>query len=217
MPQKGTKSTNGFAMQSGAFERASLKSESYRVFALLFVLGVITVFVVVRGVATQNYLLLIGQIIVLALVIAHESVMLHAIKTALRDDVTVMPELWAFNVLIESQLPTVALFVLLLTGWTTPYQVLVAPAIVLYFLFITLSTLRLRPCLTVVTGFLSAIGYLVVVFYVHLSFTDSTAFPFPVYVAYAASILVTGIIAAMVARQIRGHVNAALREAKLEG
>ena len=217
MPQKGTQITNGFAMQSGAFERASLKSESYRVYALLFVLGVITVFVVVRGVATQNYLLLIGQIIVLALVIAHESVMLHAIKTALRDDVTVMPELWAFNVLIESQLPTVALFVLLLTEWTTPYQVLVAPAIVLYFLFITLSTLRLRPGLTVVTGFLSAVGYLVVVFYVHLSFTDSTAFPFPVYVAYAASILVTGIIAAMVARQIRGHVNAALREAKLEG
>ncbi|HSE18689.1 MAG TPA: SpoIIE family protein phosphatase [Pyrinomonadaceae bacterium] len=217
MPPKGTKTTNGYALQSSAFERASLRSESYRVIAMLCVLGATTIFVAARGVATQNYSLLIGQIIVLALVIAHESVMLHAIKSALRDDVTVIPELWVFNVLIESQLPTVALFVLLLTGWMTPYQVLVAPAIAIYFLFITLSTLRLRPSLTVVTGFLSAVGYLVIVLYVHLSFTDSTAFPFPVYLAYAALILVAGIIAATVAGQIRGYVTVAVREAKLEG
>ena len=211
-----TKSTNAFALQSRAFERASLKSESYRVFALLCVLVAITVFAIVRGVATQNYLLLISQLIILAFVIAHESVMLHAIKTALRDDETVVPELWVFNVFIESQLPTVALFVLLLAGWMTPYQVLVAPAIVVYFLFITLSTLRLHPSLTLVTGFLSAAGYLVVVFYIHLSFTDSTAFPFPVYLVYAALILAAGIIAAAVARQIRGYVTAALREARLQ-
>ena len=60
-------------MQSGAFERASLKSESYRVVALLCVLAALTVFAIVRGVATQNYLLLIGQIVVLAFVIAHET------------------------------------------------------------------------------------------------------------------------------------------------
>lgn len=215
MPQIGTKSTNNI-LKSRAFERASLKSESYRVVALLCVLVAITVFALVRGVATQNYLLLIGQIIILALVIAHESVMLHAIRTALRDDATVVPELWVFNVLIESQLPTVALFVLLLAEWMTPYQVLVAPAIVIYFLFITLSTLRLRPSLTLVTGVLSAIGYLLVVFYVHLSFSDSTAFPLPVYLAYAGLIFAAGIIAAAVARQIRGYVTAAVREVKLE-
>ena len=220
MRQKLTQSTNAFALHSRAFERASLKSESYRVFALLCVLIAITVFAIVRGVATQNYLLLIGHLIILAFVIAHESVMLHAVKTALRDDETVLPELWVFNVFIESQLPTVALFVLLLAQWMTPYQVLVAPAIVIYFLFITLSTLRLRPSLTLVTGFLSALGYLVVVFYVHLRFSNSTAaadrFPFPVYVVYAALILAAGIIAAAVARQIRGYVRAALREAKLQ-
>ena len=217
MPQNGTKSTNTIGLKSRAFERASLKSESYRVVVLLCVLVVIAILVIVRGAATQNYLLLIVQIGVLALAIAHESVMLHAIKTALRDDETVIPELWVFNVLIESQLPTVALFVLLLTEWMSPYQVLVAPAIVVYFLFITLSTLRLRPTLTLITGFLSAAGYLIVVLYVHLKFTDSTAFPFPVYLAYVALIFAAGIIAAGVARQIRGYVTAAVREAKLEG
>ena len=99
---------------------------------------------------------LIGQIAVLALIIAHESVMLRAIKAALRYDERSRPELWVFNVLIESQLPTVALFVLLLDELDDSLSGLVAPAIVIYFLFITLSTLRLRPSLTLMTGLLSA-------------------------------------------------------------
>ena len=101
-------------MQSGAFERASLKSESYRVVALLCILGAFLVFVILRGVATHNYLLLLVQAVVGLLAIAHEAVMLRAIRAALRDDEDLVPELWVFNILIESQLPTVALFVLLL-------------------------------------------------------------------------------------------------------
>jgi len=208
------------ALQSKAFQRASLKSESYRVVALLCILGGLLLFTIARGFVTHNYLLLSVQIAVLILAIAHEAVMLRAIKASLRDDEDLVPELWVFNILIESQLPTVALFVLLLNGWMTPYQVLVAPAIVIYFLFITLSTLRLRPSLTLITGLLSAAGYLLVTFYVVLNFSDSTAaserFPFPVYIVYAALIFLAGVIAAAVARQIRGYVRAALREAKLQ-
>jgi serine phosphatase RsbU (regulator of sigma subunit) len=208
------------ALQSRAFQRASLKSESYRVVALLCILGGLLLFTIARGFVTHNYLLLFVQIAVLALAIAHEAVMLRAIRGALRDDEDLMPELWVFNILIESQLPTVALFVLLLNGWMTPYQVLVAPGIVIYFLFITLSTLRLRPSLTLITGLLSAAGYLLVTFYVELNFNDSTAaperFPFAVYIVYAALIFLAGVIAAAVAEQIRGYVRAALREAKLQ-
>ena len=208
------------ALKSKAFERASLKSESYRVIALLCVLIAVTLFVVARGIAMQSYLLLAAQAVVLVFVIAHEGVMLHAIRTAIRDDTDVLPELWVFNVLIESQIPTVALFVLLLTQWTTAYQVLVAPTVAFYFLFITLSTLRLRPSLTFVTGLLSALGYLFVSFFVQLRFAGpqppAGAFPFRVYVAYAALIFAGGVIAALVASQIRGYVRAALREAKLE-
>ena len=208
------------AWQSRAFERASLKSESYRVVVLLGVLSLLAVFAIARGVIDQKYTLLIGQVIVLGLVIAHEAVMLRAIKTAVRDDQNVRPELWVLNVLVESQLPTFALFVLLLAQWMTPHQVLVAPAITLYFLFITLSTLRLRPTLTLVTGILSAIGYLFVTFYVQLRFGDAAAgvdaFPFVVYLAYGVMILIAGAVAAFVARQVRGYVKAALREAKLE-
>ena len=208
------------ALQSRAFQRASLKSESYRVVALLSLLGAFLIYVILRALATHNYVLLLVQGVVAALAIAHEAVMLRAIKAAIRDDEDLVPELWIFNILIESQLPTVALFVLLLNGWITPYQVLVAPAIVIYFLFITLSTLRLRPSLTFITGLLSAVGYLLVTFYVELNFGDSTAtsdrFPFAVYIVYAALIFLAGVIAAAVAEQIRGYVRAALREAKLQ-
>src|ERR1044072_2603191 len=208
------------ALQSRAFQRASLKSESHRVIALLCVLGGVLLFTIARGFATHNYLLLFVQLAVLVLAIAHEAVMLRAIKGALRDDEDLMLELWIFNVLIESQLPTVALFVLLLNSWMTPYQVLVAPAIFIYFLFITLSTLRLRPSLTFITGLLSAAGYLFVSLYVELRFSDSSPaaerFPFAVYIVYAGLILLAGVIAALVARQIRGYVRAALREAKLQ-
>jgi len=208
------------ALQSRAFQRASLKSESFRVVTLLCILGGLLLFTIARGFVTHNYLLLSVQIAVLILAIAHEAVMLRAIRASLRDDEDLVPELWVFNILIESQLPTVALFVLLLNGWMTPYQVLVAPAIVIYFLFITLSTLRLRPSLTFITGLLSAAGYLLVTFYVELNFGDSTAaserFPFPVYIVYAALIFLAGVIAAAVAEQIRGYVRAALREAKLQ-
>ncbi len=208
------------ALKSRAFQRASLISESYRVVALLCVLVAVLVYVILRGVATHNYLLLFVQSAVLVLAVVHEAVMWRAIRAALRDDDDLVPELWVFNILIESQLPTVSLFVLLLNGWITPYQVLVAPAIVIYFLFIMLSILRLRPALTLVTGLLSAAGYLLVTFYVELSFAGSTAaserFPFPVYIVYAALIFLAGVVAAFVARQVRGYVRATLREAKLQ-
>jgi serine phosphatase RsbU (regulator of sigma subunit) len=207
------------ALQSRAFERASLKSESFRVVALLCVLAGVLVLVGIRGVATQNYSLLLGQVLVLALAITHEVVIWRAIRGALADDLDLIPELWIINLLIESQLPSVALFVLLLAQWMTPFQVLVAPAIAIYFLFITLSILRLRPSLTFLTGLLSALGYLFVVFFVQFSFADlevgADRFPFHVYAVYAGLILTAGLIAAAVTRKIRGFVTAALREASL--
>src|SRR5215216_5664224 len=190
------------ALQSRSFERASLKSESQRVWALLGVLIALLIFVILRGLATQSYLLLSAQAIILVLVIAHETVMLRAIKAALRDDKTVKPELWVLNVLVESQLPTLALFLLLLAGWMTPYQVLVAPAVAVYFLFITLSTLRLSPSLTLTTGLLSALGYLFVTFYVEARYHDAATqgtFPFSVYLVYGGLILIAGVAGAVVA------------------
>jgi serine phosphatase RsbU (regulator of sigma subunit) len=72
----------------------------------------------------------------------------------------------------------------------------------------------------VLTGLLSALGYLFVTFYTATRFPTSAtqpgAFPLPVYFIYAGVILTGGILAAVVAARIRTHVIAALGEAELK-
>src|SRR5690349_4418962 len=132
---------NKDALKSKAFQRAALQSESYRVGGLLCLLGALMIFVIARGLSTGNRQLLVTQIIVLALVMAHELVMLRAIRRALNTDREVSAEGLVLNILVESQIPTVALFLLMAGLQVSTYQVLVAPAVLLYFLLIILSTL----------------------------------------------------------------------------
>lgn len=205
------------ALRSRAFQRAALESESYRTAGLLCLLAILAIFVIVRGVATAELQTAILQSAFLAVVIAHEVFRLRATRKALRDETEAPPDKWMLNVFLESQIPTVALFLLLGSPWLTPYQALVAPAVLIYFLLIILSTLRLSPKLTMLTGVMSALGYLFVTFYTVIRFqnSDADAFGLTVYFIYAGLILTGGILAALVAGRIRSHVVAALREAEL--
>jgi serine phosphatase RsbU (regulator of sigma subunit) len=207
-------------LESKAFYRAILDSEWYRIAGLLGLLAVLLVYTIARALAFGEFWLLLAQFVVLAIAIAHEAMMLRAIRRALRRDRDILPVAWMLNVFVESQLPTVALFLLLANQWLSPSQVLVAPAVMVYFLFIILSTLRLSPSLTVLTGLLSALGYLMVAYYAAAKFDSSVArlaaLPRAVYFIYAGLILVGGILAAGVAERIRHHVAAALREAELQ-
>ena len=205
------------ALRSRAFQRAALQSESYRTTGVLCFLLALAIFVIARGVITQDRLIVVLQIAFLVFVIAHEIFMLRSIKKALRDEKEIAADKWMLNVFLESQIPTVALFLLLSGPWLRPFQALVAPAVLVYFLLIILSTLRLSPILTTLTGALSALGYLFVTFYTTTFFQDSKAdaLPTTVYFMYAGLILTGGILAAVVASRIRTHVEAALREAEL--
>ena len=207
-------------VQSEALYRATLNSEWYRIVGLLGLLVALMVYAIARAFALQQFGLLLALTLVFAFVITHEAIMLLVIRRALQHGRDVPPVAWLLNVLIESQLPTVALFLLLVSQWMTPVQVLVAPAVLAYFLFIILSTLRLSPGLSVLTGLASAIGYLGVTAdaaaRIANSQTQIAAFPRGFYFSYAGLILAGGVIAAVVAGQIRGYVAAALREAALE-
>lgn len=207
------------ALTSPAFQRAALQSESYRTVGMLSLLGTLTIFVIARGIATRDLPIVVLQFVFLTIVVAHEVLMLRAIRRALQDKSEVAPNKWMLNVLLESQIPTVALFLLLSGPWLTPYQALVAPAVLVYFLLIILSTLRLSPALTTLTGILSALGYLLVTFYTATRFQNSDAqsdaLPMTVYFIYSGVIVMGGILAAVVSHRIRVHVAAALREAEL--
>ena len=207
-------------LRSRAFQRATLQSESYRTAGMLCFLAALGIFVIARAIATQDRLIAALQIAFLAVVIAHEFFMFRAIRKALRDEKEMAADKWMLNVFLESQIPTVALFLLLSGPWLRPFQVLVAPAVLIYFLLIILSTLRLSPILSILTGTLSALGYLFVTFYTttfyQASEVQTDALPTAVYFIYAGLILTGGVVAAVVAGRIRSHVVAALREAELK-
>lgn len=206
-------------IESRSFKRAALSSEAYRIFWLFWILGALIVFVSARDIAAGQFRLLFAQLLGLLLVSAYETFALVKVKQALRAERELSPAIWVMNVLVEAALPTLALFTLIQSRFLEPYQGLVAPAVFLYFLFIILSTLRLSPPLSLLSGVSSAAGYLLVAFYVHQQFPVMATRRFAVpltYFTYAGLILTGGIAAAVVANQIRRHVYGALREAELQ-
>jgi serine phosphatase RsbU (regulator of sigma subunit) len=206
-------------IETRSFKRAALSSESYRIFWLLWLLGALAIGVSVRNFAAVQFRLLYLQLAVLLLAVGYEGFALVKVKKALRTEQELSPAIWVTNVLVEAALPTLGLFTLIQSRFLEPYQGLVAPAVFLYFLFIILSTLRLSPPLSLLGGLASALGYMLVTFYVHRQFplmATRTSAVAPSYFIYALLIVTGGIAAAVVASQIRGHVYAALREAELQ-
>jgi serine phosphatase RsbU (regulator of sigma subunit) len=206
-------------IESEAFRRSALSSEAKRILWLLGILGALTLGVIARNLAARQVGLLSAQLLVLALAVAYETLALAIVKKALRTEQKVPRSIWLTNVIVEAALPTAGLFILIETQFAGPYQALVAPAVFLYFIFIILSTLRLSPSLSLLTGVMSALGYLASTVYVHQRYPNTATGAFAlsvVYFFYAGLILAGGIAAAVVAGQIRNHVFAALREAELQ-
>jgi serine phosphatase RsbU (regulator of sigma subunit) len=205
-------------IKSRAFRRAALKSESHRILGLLCLVGILTLYAIGRDIVLRESRLLFAHILVLALVTTYEAVMLSVVKKALQKDQDVPAAIWVLNVFIETQLPTIALVLLIESRIVEPYLALLAPVLLLYSVLTTLSTLRLSPMLSILTGIASALGYLAVVLFVLSNSTANTtpSVPLTVYFVYAGLILAGGAVAAFVASQIRNHVLAALREAALQ-
>ena len=103
-----------------------------------------------------------------------------------------------------------------------PYRALGAPATHGYYIFIILSTLRLRPGLCFLTGLASALGFAAVTVYtlvVHPAGPGSggRVYPLQVYATFGILFLTCGTIAAWLSGQFRRHVMAALGEAAIRG
>ena len=203
-------------IQSEAFNRAELESESHRIVGLLALLGALMLYVVVRSAVTSGESrLLAAQMAVLVAAVVYEAAMLAIFKRALKHDREVNVAVVILNVLIETQLPTVAILLLIRSGVVQPQLALLSPAVLLYFLFIILSTLRLSPGLCILTGLAAVGGYAAVT--LSTGVKDGAALGgVPIYLLYAILIYGGSIVAAIVAGQIRNHVFAALNEAELK-
>src|SRR5215208_4786557 len=162
-------------IKSKAFHREALNSESFRIVGLLCLLGALALYTIINGLASGEFRLLLAQNLVLALAIAYEAITLIVVKRALREEGDVPSFLWMPDVFIETQLPTIALFLLMRTPTIDPNGAMVTPALLLYFLFITLSTLRLSPALSFLTGLMSALGYLAAALHLHRQYPNPDA------------------------------------------
>jgi serine phosphatase RsbU (regulator of sigma subunit) len=202
-------------IESEAFQRAELKSESHRITGLLVLLGALMFYVILRGSVTGEYRLLAAQMAVLIAAAAYEVAMLATVKRALKNETEVSLGIVMLNVLIETQLPTIAIVLLIKSGLVEPQTALVSPAVLLYFLFIILSTLRLSPGLCILTGLAAVAGYAGVTLWLGIK-DDAAPGGLPIYLLYAVLIYGGGVVAAIVAGQIRNHVFAALKEAMLK-
>jgi serine phosphatase RsbU (regulator of sigma subunit) len=209
--------------ESPAFRQAVLKSERLRIFILFFVMGVAILFRVVRTLIAwnlENAGHLLWLVLFAALLTAIELFVLYALGKAIKSgDGSLSHPLWMSNILLETCFPAI-LIVVVSSGSIAPeFQALVNPAFLVYFAFITLSTLRLRPLVSVACGITSMVTYLLAAHYYGWGprwiLVNAPLFtPQKIVSAYATALLVAGLTAALVARELRNQVEAALREAE---
>ena len=208
-------------IRSEAFQRAELAGERVRVAGLIGALAALLLVSVVRALATGGPVgmrVLLPVFLLLGLGILYESAILVWVRRALARGAILPGAFWPVNVVVETLLPTAALVLLTRDPVMGPYRALAAPAVLVYFFFIILSTLRLSPVLTLLSGIASALGYTAVLLWTFRQYplppAGNGVFPPAIYFTFAAFLFLGGCVGALVARQIRGHAGAALVEAR---
>jgi serine phosphatase RsbU (regulator of sigma subunit) len=208
--------------QSPAFQQALRQSERLRIYLLLALLVFI---LVLRGVRTllaptpDNISTLSMFLTLIGFLGAIELITLRALGRAIRDSKLISRTFWFLNIFLEIALPAVSIASAASTVILPGYRPLANPSFLIYFLLLMLTILRLDPALSVLCGFLASGSYLAAAY--HLGWRPlqsgleaSIYSPQKNVITYAISLIVVGITAAVVAREFRSQVEAALREAE---
>jgi serine phosphatase RsbU (regulator of sigma subunit) len=143
--------------------------------------------------------------------------MLHNVNLALNAGRSLPGWAWGLSTILETSLPAFAIAFLTSAQMEAAYRPLASPAVLAFFIFIILSTLRLSTWIGVLSGAGASVTYVCAALYLGwrppvpgtpASVTQSGVS------LNAITLLVGGIVAGAVAGQIRKHVQAALREAE---
>ena len=208
--------------QSPAFQQALRQSERLRIYLLLSLLAFI---LVLRGTRTilaptpDNLATLYMFLTLIGLLGAMELITLSALGRAIRDAKPMPKTFWFLNIFLEIALPAVSIASAASSVILPGYRPLANPSFLIYFLLLMLTILRLDPPLSVLCGFLASGSYLTAAYHLgwrplQASVEGSIYSPQKNVITYAISLIVVGITAAVVAREFRAQVEAALREAE---
>ena len=204
-------------IDSAAFQKAQLQSERHRIFGVVAFVTLFTAIVGLRIVVYGSQMSPWG-IVALVVLVAYEFVALRFVDRCLHAEKELPRGLWFLTVLLESSFPAVGIAFLSSPRLEAAYRPLATPWVLAFFPFLILSVLRLSPRACRVAGIIAALSYLGAAFHLgwRPSFHDlsnhsvtQTAVGF-----YAIVLLVSGVIAGAVAREILKHVHAALHEAE---
>ena len=203
---------------SAAFRRASLLSEIRRAHAVIAVLVLVIGLLLLRGSREElPYDIQISASVGIAVLLVVQFGILWLARRAARRETGIPTWIVVLSVVVVCLVPTGMMASSSAGGSIRPYSTLSSPPIFGYGLLIGLTTLRLRPGLCLLAGAVSAAGYGGILAYVTYSMgieQPTTGLPRQAYVNSALLVLISGVAAAWVAHEIRGHVRAALDEAE---
>ena len=207
--------------QSPAFLQALMESERLRI---RIVLAAILAAFAIRTIRTAilfsppNLSLWVKTSIFIAIFAVYELLMLRAVNRAIKAGRSLPNAVWIVNIVIESCIPALAVVLISGGGIEPAYVPLANPAVLLYFIFIILSTLRLDPTLCRISGIVSSVSYLLASAYLGWvpGFGGGTSLlsPEKAVMGFALAFVIGGFVAGAVASEVRQQVEAALREAE---
>jgi serine phosphatase RsbU (regulator of sigma subunit) len=209
--------------ESIAFREALLKSEHLRIRIVLGSIVAAFLLRTIRGItvagARENLVAWLAMFGLLGLFVSYEFVMLRAVNRAIQRRQEVANWVWLSNVLLEALLPALAVAFLSSASIDPIYRPLANPAVLVFFVFISLSTLRLNPAFCRLSGLTAAASYLAAAAYLgwrpSIGGGASLLSPQKAVFGYAIALIIAGFVAGAVAGEIRKQVNAALRESEM--
>jgi hypothetical protein len=206
--------------KSTAFHEAELRSERLRIFAVLafialfIIVTTVRVFVVRTAAETTAWT---WSYLLATFIIGYEFWTLHKVDLALKAGACLAPRFWILSTTLETSVPALAVAFLTSQQLGVPYRPLASPAVLVFFIFIILSTLRLSAWISILSGAVASITYLCAAWYLGWR-PPLPGTPAPItqttVTLNAITLLGGGIVAGAVAQQIRRHVEAALQEAQ---
>jgi serine phosphatase RsbU (regulator of sigma subunit) len=206
------------AIESHAFELALLRTERLRILGALSVILTFGLTAAIRIYLFGSHMSHIAVYGAVALA-AYEIFVLRIVERSVRAGRRISDWFWTINIMIEMSMPALGVAFLASDRLLPDYRSLATPWVLLFFPFLVLSTLRLSPTVSIIAGITAAAGYLAAAalngWHIKSDLLTNpvthSAVPF-----FAVLIGATGFVAAIVAREIRTHVQAALREAETE-
>jgi len=206
-------------IKSPAFQNAELQSERLRIFGVLgfmttvVIVTAVRVFVI-RSAAASSWA---WTFFLVAVVMAYELWTLRKVGLALKANICLGPQFWILSTILETSIPALAIAFPAGDQVEIAYRPLATPAVLVFFILIILSTLRLNPGICALSGTVAAISYICAALYLGWRL-PIPGVPAPVTQTsvplYAVTLLLGGLVAGAVAWEIRKHVQSALREAE---